>query len=69
MNNKSSSTSGGIGFFGVLIIVFVVLKLIGVINWSWLWVLSPFWIPMAIVLLVFVSIGLFFRDKPKKRKK
>ena len=35
------SSSGGIGFTGLLTIVFIVLKLLGVINWSWLWVLSP----------------------------
>ena len=32
-----------IGFFGLLTIVFVTLKLIGVIDWSWVWVLSPLW--------------------------
>ena len=51
---KSNSTSGGIGFTGVLTIVFIVLKLVGVINWSWWWVLSPIWIGfiLAIVLVV-----------------
>ena len=33
-------------------IVFVVLKLTGVIGWSWWWVLAPFWVPAAIVLAV-----------------
>jgi hypothetical protein len=32
-----------IGFFGLLTIVFVTLKLIGVIDWSWVWVLAPLW--------------------------
>ena len=32
-----------IGFFGLLAIVFVTLKLIGVIDWSWVWVLAPLW--------------------------
>jgi hypothetical protein len=32
-----------IGFFGLLTIVFVTLKLIGVIDWAWVWVLAPFW--------------------------
>lgn len=52
MNNKSS---GGVGFCGVLTIVFVVLKLVGVINWSWVWVLSPIWID---VLLLLVCLGI-----------
>lgn len=41
MNSSSSSSSGGIGFAGALTIVFIVLKLTGVIDWSWWWVLSP----------------------------
>jgi len=59
--NSSSKNSGGIGFCGLLAIVFITLKLIGKITWSWLWVLSPLWIPltlflgiMAIVLIVLV---------------
>ena len=46
------NNSGGIGFAGLLGIVFIVLKLTGVITWSWLWVLSPLWIPFAIVCVV-----------------
>ena len=47
-----------IGFSSILGIVFVVLKLCGVIAWSWLWVLSPFWIDiaLAIVLLLVAKI-------------
>jgi hypothetical protein len=51
MSNNSSSSSG-IGFGGVLFIVFLVLKLTGNINWSWWWVTSPLWIPLGIVLTV-----------------
>jgi hypothetical protein len=57
MDNNKQTASGGIGFTGLLTIVFIVLKLIGVINWSWLWVLSPLWIGFAIVLAIIV-IGL-----------
>ncbi len=56
MNNSSSS--GGIGFLGLLTIAFIVLKLIGQITWSWVWVLSPIWIVTVICVLVAV-IGLF----------
>lgn len=41
MNNNSVGSSRGIGFVGVLTIVFIVLKLLGKIAWSWWWVLSP----------------------------
>ena len=50
-------TRNGIGFTGLLAIAFIVLKLCHVIDWSWWWVLSPIWIPMAFaVLLVVVSV-------------
>lgn len=39
---------------GVLLILFIVLKLTNTINWSWLWVLSPLWIPVAIVVVIAV---------------
>ena len=38
-------------------IVFVVLKLTGVIAWSWLWVLAPFWIPIVIFAVVCIVAG------------
>ena len=50
--------SGGIGFSGLLTIVFIVLKLCGVIAWKWIWVLAPMWISIAVVFLV--AILLFF---------
>ena len=52
---KSTTTTGGIGFVGLLTIAFVVLKLCGVIAWSWLWVLSPVWITAAIVVIILVA--------------
>lgn len=55
-NKNSSSTAGGIGFCGLLTIAFIVLKLTGVIDWSWLWVLAPIWIPTAIAVIVLVII-------------
>lgn len=56
-DKSSSSSSGGIGFCGLLTIVFITLKLTGHIDWSWLWVLAPLWLPFAIVL---GSIATFF---------
>ena len=56
MNNEKTS-SGGIGFGSALLLTFIILKLVGVIDWSWWWVLSPIWIP--VVLLLAVSILLF----------
>lgn len=55
-NGSSNRLSGGIGFGGLLSIVFIILKLCGVIHWSWLWVLAPLWMPTAIVLFVLIII-------------
>ena len=52
MDNKNNTTSGGIGFTGLLTIVFIVLKLLDVIKWSWWWVLSPIWISFGVALVV-----------------
>lgn len=49
--SSSASSSSGIGFAGLLTIVFIVLKLTGVISWSWLWVLSPLWISFLVGLV------------------
>jgi len=54
MDNKTSG--GGIGFCGLLAIVFIVLKLLGIIQWSWVWVLSPIWIPLIIVIILLIII-------------
>jgi len=60
MATKQVHSSGGIGFAGLLTIVFVVLKLTGVIAWSWWWVLAPLWIGFAFVLAIFVGVLLVF---------
>ncbi len=49
---SSSSSSGGIGFFGLLTILFIALKLTGYITWSWFWVLSPITIPLVIICII-----------------
>ena len=53
---QNVSYSGGIGFTGLLTIVFVILKLLGKIDWSWWWVLSPLWISFLLVMVFFVIL-------------
>lgn len=50
--SEPRAASSGIGFTGLLAIVFIALKLGGVIVWSWWWVLAPIWIPWVVVLLI-----------------
>lgn len=66
----SQKTNNGIGLTGILFIVFLVLKLTGNIDWSWWWVTSPLWIPLAlfvsvaslifIIFMIFLSLGFDF---------
>ena len=58
MSSTNTTSSGGIGFFGLLTILFVALKLTGYIDWSWWWVLAPIWGPMAFgILVILLFIG------------
>lgn len=56
--SSSSDSSGGIGFLGLLTIVFIVLKLTDVIDWSWWLVLLPAWGPVVLVLSIFLVVWL-----------
>lgn len=70
-NNSSSTTTGGLGFTGVLTLIFITLKLLNVIDWSWIWVLSPLWIAFLIFVFCAICIILFYAIKSiiKRSKK
>lgn len=56
MEESKTNEAGGVTLLGLLTIVFIVLKLIGVINWSWWWVLAPLWIPSAGAIVTILLI-------------
>ena len=56
MENKNTTVKT-VGFSGLLTIAFIVLKLCGVIAWSWLWVLSPLWIGFMLKLVVVLIVA------------
>ena len=58
MSTNNSSKGSEISFCGLLTIVFIVLKLTNYINWSWWWVTSPLWIPIAILLAVILLVSM-----------
>ena len=60
--NSNNSRNCGIGFTGLLTITFIVLKLCHIIEWSWLWVLSPLWISFIIFMMVVIVI-IWFESK------
>jgi membrane protein YdbS with pleckstrin-like domain len=60
MNDKSVRVSSGISLSGLTFIVFLVLKLCGVIDWSWWWVTAPLWGPFALLiagLFIYIMIA------------
>jgi len=66
-SSNNAPSRSGIGFGGALLITFIVLKLTGVIAWSWLWVLAPLWggIALALVILAVAAIVLI-RGMPSR---
>lgn len=74
MSSSSSSSSGGIGFSGLLAILFIGLKLGHVIDWSWWWVLSPLWISAGIALVIGLGmvvaavIGTMRKPTPRRHR-
>ena len=58
---EKNSNPGGVGMTGLLQVAFIVLKLCGIIDWSWWWVLAPTWGVFAILVLVaLIQIVLIF---------
>ena len=53
-NAKSGVTTGGLSLSTVLFLIFLVLKLCGVITWSWWWVTAPLWGGIALILAILV---------------
>jgi hypothetical protein len=58
MANSNSSSSGGVGFFGLMFLIFMTLKLTGFIDWSWWWVTAPLWGGFALIFIVILIVAL-----------
>lgn len=56
MSNTTTQKSGGIGFFGLLTILFIGLKLMNYIDWSWYLVLLPLYGPVVLALIIFAAL-------------
>lgn len=64
--NKNNTSSTGLGLSSVLTIVFVVLKLVGTINWSWWWVFSPLLIDAGLIIIGLILIAIWVSYDNKK---
>ena len=63
---KKTETRTGLGFAEALALLFIGLKLCGVIDWPWLWVLSPIWVTIGLVLLVSLIIVIITEIQKKR---
>ena len=68
MKNSNGSTIVGVGLFDALIIVNVVLKLCGVINWPWIVCLWPLVVDL-VILAIFILVCLYYVIKEKRKNK
>lgn len=59
--SDTNASSGGIGFCGTLTVVFIVLRITGVIDWDWWWVLAPLWVPALIALVVLAVVAAYYK--------
>ena len=57
--SKERTSASGIGFAGMLGILFIGLKLTNYIDWSWWWVLSPLWIGLAFILAILIMVAMW----------
>lgn len=64
--SSSNNSSGGTSFGTVLFLIFLVLKLTGVISWSWWWVTAPIWIGLIIALVIIAGIIIYKIVESKK---
>ena len=62
------SSCGGIGLGTTLFVVFLVLKLCGIIDWSWWWVFAPLWVPVAALILLVILLAITGRIKIISKK-
>ncbi len=62
-NHGAGISGGGVSFCSLLAILFIALKLLDKIAWSWIWVLSPIWIPFAFFILLLIIVALIFGVK------
>ena len=46
----------GLGFIDALTLIFITLKLIGIIDWSWWWILSPIWIYLLVAIIIAIIL-------------
>ena len=66
--SNTTKVQGSFPFLSILCLIFITLKLTGYIAWSWWLVLAPIWIPISIILVVFVIVGMLYVAENNKNK-
>ena len=68
MMSNTTKVQGSFPFLSILCLIFITLKLTGYIAWGWVWILAPIWIPISIILVVFVIVGMLYVAENNKNK-
>ena len=63
MSKNNSNSSNGIGLFSLMFLIFMTLKLMGYITWSWWWVTAPLWGGFALIGVIAIIAVVFFMYK------
>ena len=66
--SNTTKVQSSFPFLSILCLIFITLKLTGYIAWSWWWVLAPIWVPISIILVVFVIVGMLYVAENNKNK-
>jgi hypothetical protein len=66
VSDSGNPSGGGVGLCSLLFVLFLALKLLGKITWSWWWVTAPLWIPAAITLTIIVLAMPFIIAKQRR---
>ena len=66
--SNTTKVQGSFPFLSILCLIFITLKLTGYIAWSWWWVMAPVWIPISIIIVVFVIVGMLYVAENNKNK-
>ena len=67
--DKNNTKGIGLGIFDVVGVVFIILKLCKIIDWSWWWVTAPFWLPAIIVILLSLIMAIIIEGQNKRKLK
>ena len=69
MNNRKNITINTTYLSLIVFVIFVVLKITNIIDWSWLWITSPLWINLGVGLIIYIAVIFWYKRQIRMMKK